>query len=312
MRRYVLSRFAWAGVAVWVVLTVTFLLMALTPDPNEVLLAWAGGEETASAYRQARNYDRPLYERYWLWLSSFLTLELGTTTDGRPVTTAFRETLPVTAAYVLPAVAVSTVVGVAVGVFTSVRNGGYLDRGVSAVVYSGFGLPVFWVGEMAAAIAVFELGWVEVVWDNRYGLWHPANLQSTVLPAAVVCFNLLAVQARYTRAEVLEFVPAAFVRTLRASGARPRDVARHAFRNAALPLVSLFCIEGLSLLIVTVYVVEAVFGLPGAGALVHDAIFSRDVGLVLAATVFVAVLGVIGNLVQDLLYARLDPRIDVD
>ncbi|MFB6236081.1 MAG: ABC transporter permease [Halopenitus sp.] len=312
MRRYVLKRLAWSVVAVWIVISAAFLLVALTPDPNEVIISWAAGAEAAEAYRQARNYDLPLYRRYWLWLSSYLTLDLGTTQSGQPVTQAFRETLPVTALYVVPAVVVSTILGVATGLYTAIRSGGYLDRFVTAAVYSGFGLPVFWLGEMAIAVAVHELGWVEIAWDDRYGLWHPANLQSMILPATVVCANLLAVQARYARAEALEYVPAEFVRTLRASGASSRDVARHVLRNAALPLVSLFCIEGVALLLVTVYVVESVFGLPGAGALAYDAIYSRDIGVVLAATLLVAVVGVLGNLLQDVLYVWLDPRVDVE
>lgn len=312
MRRYVLKRIVWSVIAVWIVISAAFLLVALTPDPNEVIIAWAAGSEAAEAYSQARNYDLPLYERYWLWLSSYLVLDLGTTLGGKPVTQAFRETIPVTALYVVPAIILSTVVGVGTGLYTAIRSGGYLDRVITAAVYSGFGLPVFWLGEMSIAIAVHELGWVEIAWDDRYGLWHPDNLQSMVLPAAVVCINLLAVQARYTRAEALEYVPAEFVRTLEAGGARPRDIARHVLRNAALPLVSLFCIEGVALLLVTVYVVEAVFGLPGAGALAYDAIYARDVGVVLAATLLVAVIGVLGNLLQDLLYIWLDPRVDFE
>lgn len=312
MRRYLLKRLAWSVVAVWIVISAAFLLVALTPDPNEVLVAWVAGGEAVDAYRQARNYNLPLYERYWLWLSSYLSLDLGTTLGGKPVTQAFRETIPVTALYVLPAIFVSTLVGVATGLYTAMRSGGYVDRVVTAAVYSGFGLPVFWLGEMAIALAVHELGWVEIAWDDRYGLWHPDNLQSLILPATVVCANLLAVQARYTRAEALEYVPAEFVRTLRASGAESSDVARHVLRNAALPLVSLFCIEGVALLLVTIYVVEAVFGLPGAGALAYGAIYERDISVVLAATLLVAVLGVFGNLLQDVLYVWLDPRVDVE
>lgn len=314
MRRYVLTRLVWSAVAAWVVLTATFLLVTLTPDPNEVIVAWAAGKdaEAVQAWQEARNYDQPLYARYWLWLTSYASLDLGTSLNGEPITKLFAETIPVTAVYVIPAVVVSSIGGIGVGLYTAVRRGGYLDRIVTAFVYSGFGLPVFWLGEMAIAIAIQEVGWVEIAWDDRYGLWHPVNLQSTVLPALVVSVNLLAIQARYTRAEALEFVPAAFVRTLRASGARTRDVARHVLRNAALPLVSLLCIEGLALLLITVYVVEAVFGLPGVGALAHDAILSRDIGIVLAATMLVALVGVLGNLLQDVLYVWLDPRVDYD
>lgn len=310
MRRYVLSRIGWAVVAAWAVLTAMFLLIALTPDPNEAVVAWTAGEEAASAWAEARNRDEPIVNRYLNWLVAYATLDLGVTADGEPVADAFRRTLPVTLAYVVPAVAVAAVGGSLVGLYTAVNRGGIVDRVVTAGVYSGFALPVFWLGEMAIVIAIVEGGWVEVAWDRRRGLRHPDNLQSMILPAVVVAVNLLAIQARYTRAEALEVVPEAFVRTLRAGGANTRDVARHVLRNAALPLVSLLCVEGVALLLVTVYVVEAVFGLPGTGALAHSAVVSRDPGVVLAATMLVALVGIAGNLLQDVLYTTLDPRVE--
>lgn len=313
MRRYILGRFAWAIFATWAVVTAIFLFLAWTPDPNETLVAWAAGDdvEAVEAWRQARNYDLPIYERYWLWLGSFLTLDLGTTVEGESVREAFAETLPVTFLYIVPAVLISTIFGVGIGVYTAIKNGGYVDRVVSTIVYSGFALPVFWLGEIAIVIGVWELGWVEIAWDDRYGATHPDNIQSLILPALVVGVNLLAIQARYTRAEALEFVPQEFIRTLRAGGASTNDVARHVLRNAALPLISLFCIEGIALLLVTVYVIEVVFGIPGAGLLAYEAVINQDPGIVLVATVMVAIVGILGNLLQDVLYTWLDPRVEV-
>ncbi|WP_218055081.1 ABC transporter permease [Haloparvum sedimenti] len=298
--------------SIWVVFTAIFLLFAYTPDPNEAIIAHYSGEEAVEAWAAARNRDLPLSERYARWVGSYLTLDLGRTVGGEPVAAVLKRSLPITLLYVVPATVLSTVGGVAVGVYTAVRKGGYLDRFGTAVVYSGFGLPVFWLSEIALALVVDEWGLVSVVWNDDAPRYATENLAALALPTLVTAANLLAIQARYTRAEVLEVLPEEFIRTLRENGARSRDVARHALRNAAVPLVSAFCIEALGLLLVTVYVVEIVFGLPGIGALAYDALLSRDAGVVLAVTMLIAVVGVFGNLVQDLLYVALDPRIDYD
>ena len=312
MRRYVARRLGWAAVSIWVVFTAIFLLFAYTPDPNEAIIAHYSGEEAVEAWAAARNRDLPLYERYARWAGAYLTLDLGRTVGGEPVAGVLKRALPITLLYVVPATVISTVGGVAVGVYTAVRKGGYLDRFGTAVVYSGFGLPVFWLSEIALAVAVDEWELAVVVWNDDAPRYATENLAALVLPTLVMAANLLAIQARYTRAEVLDVLPEQFVRTLRANGARSRDVARHALRNAAVPLVSAFCIEALGLLLVTVYVVEIVFRLPGVGALAYDALLNRDAGIVLAVTMLIAVVGVFGNLVQDLLYVALDPRIDYD
>lgn len=312
MRRYVAKRLGWSLVSVWVVFTAIFLLFAYTPDPNEAILTFYSGEDAAEAWAAARNQNLPLHERYAAWLGSYLSLELGTTVDGRPVAAVLRESVPLTLLYVVPAVALSTAGGVALGTYTAVRKGGLLDRFGTAVVYSGFGLPVFIACELAVVLVVGELELAQFVWNDDAGRYARENLLVLLLPTAVLSANLLAIQARYARAEVLDVLPEAFVRTLRANGARPVDVARHALRNAAVPLVSAFCIEALGLLLISVYVVEIVFGIPGVGTVAYDALLSRDAGVVLAVTLLVAVVGVLGNLAQDLLYVGLDPRIDYD
>ncbi|WP_435156094.1 ABC transporter permease subunit [Haladaptatus sp. DFWS20] len=121
--------------------------------------------------------------------------------------------------------------------------------------------------------------------------------------------NLLAVQIRYTRSTSLEYVPAEFVKTLHSNGASACDVGRHVLRNAALPLVSLFFAETATILFITILVVEMVFGLPGFGTLTFNAIKARDPGLILATTMIPIFIGLAGNLIQDIAYAVLDPRV---
>ncbi len=147
------------------------------------------------------------------------------------------------------------------------------------------------------------------MWDPRFGLWTPQNFPFLAFPLLVVMTNLLAVQIRYTRSTSLEYVPAEFVKTLHSNGASACDVGRHVLRNAALPLVSLFFAETATILFITILVVEMVFGLPGFGTLTFNAIKARDPGLILATTMIPIFIGLAGNLIQDIAYAVLDPRV---
>lgn len=306
--RFVARRIAWTVIAAFLVLTGAFLLFAFTPDPDQVLVQFFAGERAADAYAAARNYDRPILDRYLTWLVSYATLDLGTTVDGRPVTTVLREAAPVTLVYLVPGLLIGNLLGVLVGHLAAMR-GRVADAVASAVSYVGFGIPAFFLGELAIVVFIRELSWYRTYYDPRFGLWSPDNLVTLTLPAFVVALNVFAVQLRYARAETLEFASADFVKTLRAAGAGFRDRSRHVLRNASLPLVSLFFTETLTVLFVTVYAVELVFRVPGLGELAFRALTDRDFGLILATTLIPVFVGLVGNLVQDVLYAVLDPRV---
>lgn len=315
MRWYLVKRLAWAIAAAWIVVSAMFLLMALTTNPNEAVVGWAAGKDTemVEQWRARRNYHLPIHERYWLYLTSLATLDWGTTFDGAPVASSFATAIPITLLYVVPSMIASTVIGVAIGMYTAVHEGGLVDRLGTPLVYSGFSVPVFWLSQLVIlGVGIHEVDWIATAWDSELGMTHPENLQAVVLPAIIVTGNMLAVQARFTRSEAFELLPEEFVRRLRASGADAGDVARHVLRNASLVLVSLFFLEGLGLLVVTVYVVEAIFHLPGVGSLAHSGIINRDPNVVLPATLLIALVGIGGNLFQDLLYVYLDPRVDYD
>lgn len=323
VRWYVLRRVAWTVFAAYLLLTGTFVLFAYTPDPNEVLVAFGAGygaenpveaqEEALSAYREARNRDEPILERYRNWMVGYATLDWGRSYNrGQPVVDLIAHRLPVTLAYLVPAVVVATLLGVGLGLVAAFDRHGILDVLVTSLSYLGVGLPAFFLGEALIAVAIRELGWYGALWDPRYGLWTRQNLSSLALPGIVVAANLLAVQVRYARAEALEYLPEDFVRRLHAGGASTLDVARHVLRNAAFPLVSVAFTEMLAVLFVTVYVLEVVFDVPGVGKLAYEAIQQRDVGVILATTLIPAFVGLLGNLIQDVAYTVLDPRVDYD
>ncbi|WP_049969093.1 ABC transporter permease [Haladaptatus cibarius] len=318
MRRYIARRVLWTVFAAYLLLSSIFLVFAFAPDPGQetagVMAALGGGsaEAAENAYAEARNYDKPILDRYIDWIVAYTTLDWGTDIQGEPVTDRLGDALPITLVYLVPAVVLSVVLGSAIGLYSAVHQHGYIDRLVTAITYPGLGLPSFWLASWASLLVLERIDIQASYFDDRYGLWSPENLPFMFLPMAVVTINLLAVQIRYTRSTSLEYVPAEFVKTLRSNGARASDVGRHVIRNAALPLVSLFFAETLTILFITLLVVETVFGLPGFGALAFQAIRARDAGLILATTMIPVFLGLAGNLLQDIAYAVLDPRVGYD
>ncbi|WP_458188853.1 ABC transporter permease [Haladaptatus sp. NG-WS-4] len=318
MRRYLARRVLWTVFAAYLLLSVIFLVYAYAPDPGKeragILTAMSGGtvEQGEQAYAQARNYDEPVLDRYVKWIVGYTTLDWGTDIEGQPVTDRLETAIPLTLVYLIPAIVLSTLLGTVIGLYSAVHQHGYVDRIVTAVTYPGLGVPSFWLASWASVLVLERVSIQASYFDHRYGLWSPENLPFMVLPMLVLTVNLLAVQIRYARSTSLEYVPAEFVKTLRANGATARDVSRHVLRNAALPLVSLFFAETITILFVTILVVETVFGLPGFGALAFQALKARDGALILATTMIPIFIGLVGNLVQDVAYAVIDPRVNYE
>lgn len=315
---YVIRRTGWALVVIWLILSATFAFVALTPDPNEALVAWGAamsGEdagEAASAYRAAANRDEPLLDRYQRWLIGYATLDWGESRmrRGEPVTDLLAETLPVTLAYVIPGMVVATLAGLAIGLHSALNEQAIGGRVGRAVSYVGICIPNFWLASLMLVYIVGEWQFLAVAYDGAKPPTHPDNATYLILPATVVGLNLLAAQTRFTRSEAMGVVGTEAMKLVRAKGAGPLVVARHVVRNAAIPLVSLFFTELLAALFLTIYVLEVVFGLPGVGKLSYDAIFRRDMALILATAMVPVLVGVFGNLLQDVAYTALDPRVD--
>lgn len=308
--------------AAYLLLSGAFLVFAYTPDPNKALVAFAAAnpddpenissdsEKAVAAYEEARNYDEPVLDRYVTWMVSYATLDWGRSlTTGKPVIDALAERIPVTLAYLVPAIVLSTLLGVGSGLVSAMWPKGIVDRVTATFSYVGLGVPGFVIGELILIGSIMHLSWYRAYYDPRFGLWTAENLVSLALPAFVVALNLLAAQARYARAESREYLPAEFVKTLRASGADARTIGRHVLRNAALPLLTVFFAELLTVLFLTVYVIEVVFRIPGVGQLAYQAIEQRDIGTILATTLLPAFVALLGNLLQDFAYTVLDPRV---
>lgn len=315
--RFITRRVVFAFVAVWAVITFVFLFVSLTPDPYlaQVLhgAAHSGRGDSAAAVQQAREayiatrgLNRPLWVQYIDWLAGTVTLDWGESwIRGMPVFPMVADYTMRSVMYVIPAIVFSSVVGAFVGLYSAANRYSLPDRVASFAAYLGMGIPNFW---LAAMVIIFIQG--EGIGQLRgFQKVTELSLGSYVLPAAVLATVLLGNQIHYARAEVHEHLNATFVDVLRAKGVSKLRVARHVLRNAALPLFSLLFADLLAVLMLHVFVIESVFGIPGIGRLTLLAIDTRDLPVIMGITMVVVFVGIFGNLLQDLLSFVLDPRI---
>ena len=311
------GRLAWAVLSTLAVMTGVFALVLATPNTERALRRLA-------ANRRGETIDiaepPPLHERYLNWLESFVTLDWGQSVTAirwvgdasGPVSnlTAVQRAVPVTLAYVVPATLIAFGVALYLGYRAADNPRTTETHAVSTGMYLVFSVPNFFV----AAILFFtlrdlELGWFPEGYVVGTGL-SPGNLLWLVLPWFVLTTHLVAGYFRYSRSEAYESLQERYVKLLHAKGADSRRVARHVFREAAVPLATLFVTELLGVLLVTVFVIEVVFEVPGVGRLAYLALDNREIQLVMVLTVLFALVGIVANLVQDVAAGTLDARID--
>lgn len=336
--RYLARRFAVALVAVYLVLSVSFLFIGATPDPGVYVASGSPGggavgvnselnvseaaelyQQERQAYIEAKGLDDPVYVRYARWMWNALTLRWGPSEAYRaPVATVLGRAVPATLAYVVPALVLSVLLGLGLGVLAALHRGELFDRLTTTLTYVGFGIPDFYLGTLLLYVVTVHLGLVPSPLVNpeatsplrHVPLLTRSLLMEVILPTLVLTTSLLAAQVRYARAASLEHVGAEFLAFVRAKGAGPIRIARHLVRNASVLLVSLFFAETVAVLVMNVYVIEVVFGIQGLGQVSFIAIQERDIALVLGTVMVFAFVGIAGNLVQDVLYAFLDPRLE--
>ncbi|HVG80243.1 MAG: ABC transporter permease [Candidatus Rokuibacteriota bacterium] len=294
-----------------VVAIAVFALLHATPGDPAVIIAgdYATGEDIARI-RAKLGLDQPFLTQVGLWLGRIVRGDLGTSIfSGLPVTTLIGQRVGTTAWLTLFAMLISVGIGVPVGVLAAWRKGSWLDRLVMVFAVSGFSMPTFWLGFILVYVFAITMSWLPVQGYSPItaGFWP--FLSHLILPALTLSVVYMALIARMTRASMLGVLNEDYIRTAFAKGVAPRGVLiRHALKNASLPVVTIIGI-GFALLIGGAVVTESVFALPGLGRLTVDAIIRRDYPVIQGVILIVSGVYVLLNLVIDVLYVVLDPRI---
>ena len=288
-----------------------FLLLRLTPgDPAAIMAGDAATAEQIAAIRAGLGLDRPITVQFGIWIAKVLSGDLGQSFYFRiGVATLIGQRLEPTFALATLTILIAVIVSIPMGVLAAWRFGGWFDRALMGFSVLGFSVPVFVLAYLLIWLVSLKLGWLPVQGYARLadGFWP--FLQHLILPAVTLSVIYIALIARVTRASVLEALGEDYIRTARAKGLPEiRVLVRHALANAAVPIATVIGI-GISILIGGVVVTESVYAIPGLGRLTVDAVLARDFPTIQGVILFFSFIYVAINLLIDLSYVFLDPRI---
>jgi peptide/nickel transport system permease protein len=319
--RYVLRRLALAIPTILTIVVLNFALLHLAPGDAADVLAGEAGSATPQYMAQLRQkfgLDRPLYVQLIVYLENASTFDLGYSfRHGMSVSELILTRLGPTLLLMLTVLVLSVGLGVVLGAIAARNLNRWRDNVISTLAVLAYATPVFWAGLMLIVVFSIKLGWfptscMEQVAAFKEGFARVVDIaHHLVLPAVTLTLFYLALYTRLMRASVLDQYAMDYVVTARAKGLTERQIAwRHVLRNAALPVMTMAGVQ-IGALLGGAVVVETVFAWPGLGLLAYESLFARDINLLLGIFFISACLVVVVNLAVDLLYSRLDPRIEL-
>ena len=306
MLRYLVRRLLLTIPVLLGVATLVFSLIHLVPgDPAQAMLGDGASPQDIAELRVTLGLDRPLLDQYVTFLGQAATGDLGNSfRTGQPVTAMIIERLPATAELAIAAMVVAILIAIPLGVIAAVWRGTVVDYGAMTFALAGVSIPNFWLGPLLAIVFAVELGWLPV--SGRGTVAH------LVLPAVSLGLALAAILARMTRASLLDELRELYVRAARARGvSRAAAIAGHALRNSMVPLLTIVALQFGAVLTGAV-ITETIFAWPGIGRLLIQSIGFRDYPMVQGCILLIAATYVTVNLVTDLMYGVLDPRIRLE
>ncbi|WP_317890250.1 ABC transporter permease [Paenibacillus sabuli] len=315
MFKYFTFRFLSIIPMLLLVIVIIFAGLQLTPgDPLAYMIPpeqLGSADFDIEAYKKAMGLDAPVYIQFFQWFGDLLQGELGfSLVDGSAISKMLANRLPATLELAFAALAVSSVLGILLGLVSSIRQNSAVDYGNTALGVLGISVPEFFVGIIAIQVFAITLGWLPVSGRIGYGdVTFFDRIDYLVMPALVLGFSLTAALMRYTRGTMLDVLGKDYVKTARSKGLPEwKVITKHAFRNALMPVVLLLVFR-LPLLIGGTVIIESVFGWPGMGGMLLDAVSAKDYPVVMICTMLVAFMVLLASFLVDLLTALLDPRV---
>ncbi len=310
MLSFILRRLLIALPTLVLVSIFVFTLQKLLPgDPALVLAGEERDPETLAFIREKYHLNEPILYQYLYWVGGLLQGDLGISLrTNQPVLTLIADKLPVTIQLAVMAMIIAMVIGIPAGILSAVKKGGPVDYIANFLALSGLSIPNFWLGIMLILLVSVNLGWLPASGYESIFVDPVRSLETMIMPAFVLGTALAATLMRHTRSAMLGVLKADYVRTARAKGLSERIVViKHAFRNALLPVVTLGALLFGELLAGAV-LTEQIFTIPGFGKLIVDAVFTRDYAVVQGVVLCTAAGFILMNLIADVLYVLLNPR----
>jgi peptide/nickel transport system permease protein len=294
-----------------VVAVFVFLMLRLTPaDPAAIIAGDNANAQQVAEIRAKLGLDEPIITQFFIWMSKILRGDFGESFFfKKTVADLISDRVEATLSLSFFTIVLAILVAVPLGVLAAAKHGTWIDRVVMGFSVLGFSVPVFVIGYLLIYVFAIELNWLPVQGYQRIGLGVGGWFQRLILPSLTLSVVYVALIARMTRTSMLEVLSEDYVRTARAKGQIERKVLfRHALRNAAVPIVTVIGL-GIALLIGGVVVTESVYTIPGLGRLTVDAVLARDFPVIQAVILLFSFVYVIVNLLVDIIYTILDPRI---
>ena len=312
MTQYILRRLIQSAFIIWGCATLVFFMLRLIPgDPVVQMLGPEYTPEAAEALRQKLGLNQPLHMQYLLWFGHMLTGDLGgSIATGETVSEIIATGLPKTLSLAGLSFLIAVVIAVPAGIIAALRRNTVFDFAASIVAFIGVSMPSFWFGILLILVFAVQLRWLPAIGyaeltEDGFVAW----LERLILPSVAIGAGYSAILMRFVRAGLLEVLGSDYVRTARAKGVQEHAVVlRHALRNALIPVVTVIGIQ-LALLLSGTVVVETVFSIRGIGRILVGAIFDRDYPIVQGVILLIAVIFVLANLIVDIVYTFIDPRI---
>ena len=312
MIEYIVRRLIYGALVLFIMITFVFIVMRAVPgDVVTLQLADSGAtEEQMEALKAELGLDKSVVGQLGEWISNAIQGDLGTSLwSGKDVTGIIIDRLPVTFQIAIMSLTLAIIIGIPIGVISAVKQNTIIDHFLRIISVSGLSLPNFWLALILLTGFSLILNWIpplgyQPFWENPW-----VNLQQTILPAICLAIALSASIVRMTRSAVLEVLHSEFIRTIRSKGAKERIVIfKHALRNSLVSVITLIGLQVGFLLGGTV-VLESIFSLPGLGSLIFESVLVRDYPIVQATVLIFGAMFLITNLIVDIMYGWVDPRI---
>ncbi|MFD2444719.1 ABC transporter permease [Bacillus sp. CGMCC 1.16607] len=318
LRLYIIHRIFQAIPLLFIISIISYLLMSLAPGDVLSMFEDPGASHLATQNQRERVLERlgldvPIYMQYFNWIKGIvLHGNFGRSfLDGQPIIHLILERMPATLTLTITAILISLIISIPIGIYSAVKRNSFFDLFFSFNSYLGISSPSFFIALMAILFLSLKLEWFPVsgmraVFDH---FDFTDRISHLVLPASVLAFGMIAQYTRFIRSSMLEVINQDYIRTARAKGLSEfKVIGKHALRNALLPIITIIAMQ-LPIIVGGAFIIELLFAWPGLGRLGIQAVFMRNFPLIMGITMLVAVAIVLCNLLADILYAIVDPRI---